>query len=123
MRKMVHYKTVDDYIADAPKEAQAKLKQMRQAVKKAAPQATEKISYGIPYYNLNGRLLYFAGYKSHIGFYAMKTTIKAFEKELKGYQTSPGTVRFPLDKPLPVPLITKMVKFRVKENSQKAPKT
>lgn len=116
---MKQYKTVDSYIADQPADIQAKLKNIRKIVKKSAPKATEKISYGIPYYSLNGRLVYFAAFRNHIGFYPMTSTIKAFKKDLAGYETSKGTVRFPHDKPLPLPLIKQMIDFRIKENLSK----
>lgn len=119
MKEMARFKTVDEYIAAVPSEHQAIIKQMRATIKKAAPGATEKISYGMPYYNLNGRLLYFGASKDHIGLYPMKSALEQFKKELTGYQTSPGTVRFPLNKPLPLVLVSKMVKFRLNENLAK----
>jgi uncharacterized protein YdhG (YjbR/CyaY superfamily) len=111
--------SVEEYIESFPKEVQKTLKQMRSAVKKAAPKAEEKISYGMPYYSLNGRLVYFAGYKRHIGFYPMPGAIAAFKKEIAKYKWAKGSVQFLLDKPLPISLITKMIKFRVKENEAK----
>jgi len=114
--KIYKPKTVDEYIASYPKEAQDKLRAIRKLVKEVAPQASEKLSYGMPYFSFNGRLVYFAAYEHHIGFYPMASPIRAFKKELVGYKTSKGTVQFPLDKPLPLPLIRKIVEFRVKEN-------
>lgn len=111
--------TIDEYMASWPTETKEKLQAIRQTVKEAAPLANEKISYGMPYFSLNGRLLYFAAHRTHIGFYPMASVITAFRKELSNYETSKGTVRFPLDKPLPLPLIRKIVKFRVKENLQR----
>ena len=111
---------VDDYIAGFPKPTQKLLRQLRTTITKAAPQAEEVISYQMPAYNLYGRLVYFAGYQKHIGFYAMPSAIEKFKKELEDYTTSKGTVQFPLDKPLPLPLITKMIVFRAKENMEAA---
>lgn len=116
---MKTYNTIDEYIAAAPKEAQYKLTAIRQTVLEVAPQAQEKLSYGMPYFSLNGRLLYFGTFKDHVSLYPMKTGITAFQKELSGYETSAGTIRFPLDKPLPLPLIRKIVKFRVQQNLEK----
>ena len=113
-REMKSYKTVDDYMAAQSPDVRKKLQELRQAILAASPEATEKISYGMPYYHLNGRLLYFMAHKEHIGFYPMKSAISAFKDELSGYETSAGTVRFPLDKPLPLPLINRIIKFRVK---------
>ena len=110
---------VDEYITMWPLAAQTKLIVIRKIIKELAPQAEEKISYGMPYYNLNGRLIYFSAHTNHIGLYPMKSAIKHFSKELSGYETSAGTVRFPLDKPLPLPLIRKIVLFRVEQNLQK----
>lgn len=112
-------KTVEEYIASFPKPLQSKLKTIRKIVKKNAPDALEKIGYGMPSYNYLGALLYFAAYQKHIGLYAMPTTIVHFEKQLAKYDTSKGTIRFDIDKKLPEGLITKIVKFRVKENIDK----
>lgn len=113
-------KNVDEYLALQPAETFAKLEKLRQTIKKAAPEAEEVISYGMPAYKFHGMLVYFAGYKNHIGFYPTSSGIKAFEKEISAFENSKGTVRFPIEKPLPVGLITKIVKYRVKENLQKA---
>jgi uncharacterized protein YdhG (YjbR/CyaY superfamily) len=115
-------KDIDEYIVSFPDNIQKILQQLRTTIKKAAPDAEEVISYGIPAYRQNGILVYFAVYKSHIGFYPKPTGIEAFKKELAAYKWSKGSVQFPLDKPLPLGLITEIVKFRVKENSQKAKK-
>lgn len=116
-------KTVDEYIAAFGEDSRARLQQMRAAIKKAAPKAEEMISYMMPAYKyLGGPLVYFAGYKNHIGFYATPTGHKAFEKELSIYKQGKGSVQFPLDKPLPVSLVTKIVKFRVKQHMEKAKK-
>jgi uncharacterized protein YdhG (YjbR/CyaY superfamily) len=115
-------KNVGDYIAVFPKETQTLLRQMRAAIKAAAPGAEEVISYGMPAYKLNGMLVYFAGYARHIGFYPGASGISAFKKELSVYKGARGSVQFPLDEPLPLKLVTKIVKFRVKQNREKARK-
>ena len=112
--------TVDSYIAAFPASTQKLLQQMRAVIKKAAPEAEECISYQMPAYKQLGMLVFFAGYKNHIGFYPTGTGIEAFKNDLSKYQFSKGAVQFPLDKPLPVTLITKMVKFKLKENKLKA---
>lgn len=114
--------TVEAYIAAFPPETQKLLEQMRSIIKKAAPKAEESISYMMPAYKLNGPLVYFGGYKSHIGFYPTGSGIEAFKKEIAAYKSSKGAVQFPLDKPLPVKLITVMVKYRVMVNKEKASK-
>lgn len=110
----------DEYLAGFPKEIRILLAQIRATIKKAAPKAEEIISYGMPAYNLNGMLVYFAGYKNHIGFYAVPSGHEAFKKELSVYKNGKGSVQFPLDKPLPLGLIANIVKFRVAENLLKA---
>lgn len=117
--KIIKPTTINEYIALFPKETQTRLKQLRTTIKKAAPKAEEVISYSMPAFTLKGRLVYFAAYKNHIGFYPMTTAIAAFKKELSVYKGAKGSVQFPLDKPLPLGLITKMIKFRVKENLMK----
>lgn len=116
--------TIDEYIANFPDDVQTKLQQVRSTIKKAAPGAEEKISYGIPAFNLNGQyLIYFAGYKKHIGMYPVPGGVKEFEKDFAPYYTSgKGTIQFPLEKPMPAGLITKIVKFRIKVNKEKAKK-
>lgn len=113
-------KDFDDYLNRFPKDVQQRLKKTRLAVKKAAPQANEKISYGIPSFTLNGMLVWFAAFKNHIGFYPRTSAIAAFKKELSAYKWAKGSVQFPFDKPLPLPLISRIVRFRVKENLSKA---
>ena len=113
-------KNFDDYVERFPKDVQQRLQKMRLAVKKAAPRAKEKISYGIPAFTLNGMLVWFAAFKNHIGFYPRTSAIAAFKKELSGYKGAKGSVQFPFDKSLPLPLISRIVKFRVKENLSKA---
>ncbi len=114
-------KNIDSYMADFPKDMQAVLEQVRATIKKAAPDAVETISYGMPTFKLNKKpLVYFAGYKNHIGFYPTPTGHANFEKELSGYKQGKGSVQFPLDRPMPLDLITKIVRFRVQENLAKA---
>jgi uncharacterized protein YdhG (YjbR/CyaY superfamily) len=112
-------KNIDEYIADFPKDVQKLLQQLRSTIKKAAPKAEEKIAYGIPTFTLNGNLVHFGAYKTHIGFYPAPSGLEAFEKELAPYVTGKGTAQFPLDKPLPLDLITEIVKFRVMKNLEK----
>jgi uncharacterized protein YdhG (YjbR/CyaY superfamily) len=114
------FKNVDEYIASFPENLRTLLEEMRTTIKKAAPKAEEVISYQMPAYKHLGILVYFAGYKNHIGFYPTASGIEAFKKELSIYKGAKGSVQFPLDKPLPSVLITKMVKFKLKENEQKA---
>ena len=113
-------KNVDEYIAGFDPAIQARLKQMRVTIKKTAPAAEETISYMMPAYKLHGMLAYFAGYKNHVGFYPGAGGIEAFKKELSAYKGAKGSVQFPHDKPLPQGLVTKIVKFRVKQNLEKA---
>ena len=112
-------KDVDAYITRAPKEVQGKLKEIRAAIKKTAPAAVERISYGMPYYDYKGRLAYFAFAKAHIGLYIPTPVIEEHKSELKDYQTAKATVRFPLDKKLPVGLIKKLIKARIKKNNKR----
>jgi uncharacterized protein YdhG (YjbR/CyaY superfamily) len=119
---MKSYTTTAEYIGSYPKDVQVLLKTIRATIKKAAPKATEKISYGIPTFELNGNLVHFGGFKTHIGFFPGAAGVVAFEKDLAKYKTSKGTIQFPLDKPLPLGLITKIVKFRIKQNTEKAKK-
>lgn len=108
---------IDQYIATFPKKVQARLTEIRQLVKSAAPNAIETISYQMPTFKLNNQnLVHFAGYKSHIGFYPVPSGIEKFKKELSIYKQGKGSVQFPLDKPLPLQLISNIVEFRVKEN-------
>ena|SRR5688572_27703760 len=108
---------IDEYIAGFPNDVQKILQRVRRTIKKAAPKAEETISYKIPTFNLKGRyLIYFAGYKKHIGVYPVPMGNTEFKKELLAYKSGQGTAKFPLDKPIPFGLITKIVKFKVKEN-------
>ena len=111
---------IDSYINNYPKEIQQCLQQIRATIKKIAPGAEEVISYGMPAFKLNGLLVWFAAHTKHIGFYPKASGIEAFKKELSVFKGAKGSVQFPFDKPLPMGLITKIVKFRVKENLEKA---
>jgi uncharacterized protein YdhG (YjbR/CyaY superfamily) len=111
---------IDKYIADFPKDTQMFLEQIRATIIKAAPKAEEVISYKMPAYKLHGMLVFFAGYKNHIGFYPGAGGIATFKKEIAGYKNAKGSVQFPLDKALPLKLITRIVKFRVKENLERS---
>ena len=113
-------KNIDEYIAGFPNEVQEILEKIRMTIRKAAPDAEETISYRIPTFNLKGRyLVYFAAHKRHIGLYPAPIGNAEFKEELSVYEAGKGTVRFPLDKPIPFDLITKIVKLRVKENLAK----
>jgi uncharacterized protein YdhG (YjbR/CyaY superfamily) len=112
-------KGVDAYIAAQPKNVAAKLRQLRQTIKSAAPEAQEIISYKIPAYKYHGRLVYFAAFKDHISLYPRSSGTATIKKELSTYAGGVGTIKFPLDKPLPLSLIRKFVKLRVKDNLAK----
>jgi uncharacterized protein YdhG (YjbR/CyaY superfamily) len=112
--------SVDEYIASFPAETQVKLRELRATIHAAAPVAEEKISYQMPTFFLKGNLVYYAAWKKHIGFYAIPSANEAFKDELTTYTVSKGAVQFPLDQPLPVDLITRMVRFRVAENLARA---
>ena len=114
---------IDRYIARFPDDIQKILEQVRQTIKKTAPDAEEVISYGMPAYKLKGILVYFAAYKNHIGFYPTASPIEVFKDELANYKTSKGAIQFSIDKPLPIGLIKKIVKFKIVENLQKVKKS
>jgi uncharacterized protein YdhG (YjbR/CyaY superfamily) len=114
------FKTVDEYFSVLPAKVKTHMKDMRVTIRKAAPQAEEVISYNMPAFKYQGMLVYYAAHTEHIGFYPVSSAIRAFEKDLIKYERSKGTIRFPLDKPIPINLVSKIVKFRVKENSEKA---
>lgn len=116
---MKEYTDINAFIADFPDEVQKILEQIRATIQQAAPDAKEAIKYGMPTFVLNGNLVHFAAYKNHIGFYPAPTGIDAFIDELAQYRTGKGTIQFPIDKPIPFDLITKVVKFRVDENLKK----
>jgi len=112
--------TIDEYIAGFPPDVQAILQKIRATIRKAAPQAEETIKYQMPTFTLHGNLVHFAAFKNHIGFYPVPTGIEAFKRELSVYKGGKGSIQFPLDQPIPYGLISKIVKFRVKENLAKA---
>lgn len=115
------FSTVDEYLSSLTEDKKRSLQQVRQAIKSAAPGAREVISYNIPAFKLNGMLVYYAAWKEHIGVYGSSASlIEKFKKELASYKISKGTIQFPLDQPMPVDLICKMVRYRVQENEQKA---
>jgi uncharacterized protein YdhG (YjbR/CyaY superfamily) len=118
--KRVTAKTIDEYIAVFPKDVQEILEKVRATIHKAAPNAEETINYGIPTFTLNGNLVHFAAFKKHIGFYPTPRGIDQFKVELSGYESAKGSVQFPLDKPIPYDLISRIVAFRVKDNLEKA---
>ncbi len=118
--KRIPAKNIDEYISAFPGDVQKRLEEMRTTIRKAAPDAEETINYAIPTFKLNGNLVHFAGYENHIGFYPAASGIEAFKKQLSSYKGAKGSVQFPLDKPLPLALVTKIVKFRVKETLEKA---
>jgi len=113
---------IDHYISGFPEQSRVLLEQLRETIKLAAPEAIEVISYGMPAFKQNGILVYFAAYKNHIGFYPTASGIEAFKPELSSYQWSKGTIQFPLDKPLPVELITQIVRHRIYQRMQKLKK-
>lgn len=110
---------VQQYIALFPKDIQEILEKMRMTIREAAPESEETISYGMPTFKCKGNLVHFAAFKNHIGFYPAPSGISAFKKELSGYKSAKGSVQFPIDQPIPWPLIRKIVKFRVKENVER----
>jgi uncharacterized protein YdhG (YjbR/CyaY superfamily) len=116
----LNFNSIDEYIAAFPKNIQAILKTLRATIKSAAPDAEEKISYRMPTFFLKKNLVHFAAFKYHIGFFPTSSGVRAFEKELSNYKHSTGSIQFPMDKPLPLALVKKIVKFRVSENLQKA---
>jgi uncharacterized protein YdhG (YjbR/CyaY superfamily) len=113
-------KNIDEYIAGFPPNVQEILEKIRATIKEAAPDAEETISYRMPTFTLEGNLVHFAAFKKHIGFYPAPTGIEEFQKELSAYEGGKGSVRFPLDKPIPFALISRIVKFRVKQNLERA---
>ena len=114
-----HPTTIDVYISQFPEDVQQILVKVRNVIRASAPGAVEKISYQIPAFSLKGPLVWFAGYKHHIGFYPKGSGIEAFKEELSGYKWAKGSVQFPLDEPIPFELISRIVKFRVAENLKK----
>jgi len=112
--------TIDDYIAAFPPAVQAILQQLRSTIRSAAPEATEAMKYQIPTLVLNGNLVHFAAFRSHVGFYPTPSGIEKFSEELSGYATARGSVQFPLDRPIPFDLVRRIVEFRVGESRAKA---
>ncbi len=110
------FTSINEYIQSFPKEIRKILNELKTAIKTAAPGATERISYQIPTFYLNGNLVHFAAFKNHIGFYPTSSGISAFQDELRGYKSAKGSVQFPIDKPLPMDLIKRIVRYRVEEN-------
>jgi uncharacterized protein YdhG (YjbR/CyaY superfamily) len=113
------FQTIDEYIKKFPEDIQEILENIRKVVHKAAPEAKEVISYGIPTFKLYGNLVHFAAYKNYIGFYPTPSGIETFKEEISEYKNSKGAVQFPLDKPIPFDLVEKIVVFRVRENLMK----
>lgn len=116
----ISFNSVDEYIVQFPQEVQGILQKIRNVIKETAPESTEKISYQMPAFTLNGNLVYFAGYKNHIGFYPTASGIAAFEQKLSQYKRGKGAVQFPLNQPIPYDLIKEIVTFKVEENKYKA---
>jgi uncharacterized protein YdhG (YjbR/CyaY superfamily) len=112
-------KTINEYIMTCPKEIRGVLREIKATIKAAAPEAEERISYRMPAFWQKGPLVYFAPFKDHIGFFPTASGVKAFKKELAGFKTSKGTVQLPLDKPVPLALIRKIVKYKVAENMKR----
>lgn len=110
------FKTIDEYILQFPIEVQEILKNLRKVIKESAPNAEEKMSWQMPTFVLHGNLVHFAAYKKHIGFYPSPSGIDTFKNELSDYKGAKGSVQFPINKPIPYELISKIVKFRVQEN-------
>ena len=117
---MENYSNIDEYIANLPEVPRQILQQLRTTIINIVPEAEEAISYGIPTFKLKGNLVHFAAYKNHIGFYPGAAGIESFKRELSEYKLSKGTVQFPVDKPIPFELISKIVKFRLEQNLLKA---
>jgi uncharacterized protein YdhG (YjbR/CyaY superfamily) len=116
------FQTMDEYINTFPEDVQRILNELRQTIKEAAPEAEETINYQIPTFTLHGNLVHFAALKNHIGFYPTPSGMEAFRKELSGYKGAKGSVQFPIDQPLPLPLIRRIVEYRVKENIERKQK-
>jgi uncharacterized protein YdhG (YjbR/CyaY superfamily) len=113
------FHNIDEYISTFPENVQDILEKLRRVIQRAAPEAREAISYGIPTFKLNGNLVHFGAFKNHIGFFPTPSGIAPFKKELAPYEMSKGTIQFPLDKPIPYGLVKKIVIFRVNENLKK----
>lgn len=114
--------TIDEYLSSVPENIREKLEKLRSTIHSAAPDAKEVISYGMPAFKINSVIVYFAAAKNHIGFYPTSSPIVVFKEELAEYKTSKGAIQFPIDKPIPFDLITRIVEYRVYEDSLKAKK-
>ena len=118
MEARTKFKTVEDYMSALAPDTRAILEEVRKTIAKAAPKAEEVISYNMPAFRLHGMLVWYAAFKNHIGLYPRASGIEVFKKELSGYKMAKGSVQFPIDEPMPLSLITKIVKYRVKENME-----
>ena len=116
------FKSMDEYIDTFPERVQRILNEVRQTIKDVAPEAEETINYGIPTFTLHGNLVHFAAFENHIGFYPTPSGMEAFKRELSSYKGAKGSVQFPIDQPLPLPLIRKIAEFRVRENLERKQK-
>ena len=116
------FKTMDEYISTFPEDVQRILNELRQTIREAAPEAEETINYQIPTFALHGNLVHFAAFEKHIGFYPTPSGMEAFKKELSSYKSAKGSVQFPIDQPLPLPLLRRIVEYRVKENVERKQK-
>ena len=119
---MAAYTTIDEYINTFPEDVRSILNQLRQTIKETVPEAEETINYQMPTFTLHGNLVHFAAFKNHIGFYPTPTGIEAFKKELAPYKGAKGSIQFPIEQPLPLPLIRRIVEYRVKENLERSQK-
>jgi uncharacterized protein YdhG (YjbR/CyaY superfamily) len=121
-RRMSGFKSIDEYIAAFPEDIQKTLERLRATIRAAAPGAMEKISYGIPTFYLQGNLVHFAAFEKHISFFPTSSGVRAFQRELAAYELGKGTIRFAIGRPLPLRLVSRIVKFRVAENMKNAEK-
>jgi uncharacterized protein YdhG (YjbR/CyaY superfamily) len=121
-RRMSGFKSIDEYIAAFPEDIQKTLERLRATIRAAAPGAMEKISYGIPTFYLQGNLVHFAAFEKHISFFPTSSGVRAFQRELAAYELGKGTIRFAIGRPLPLRLVSRIVKFRVAENTKNAEK-
>jgi uncharacterized protein YdhG (YjbR/CyaY superfamily) len=115
---MKKFQTVEEYLAELPEPVRDKIARLRQAIREAAPQAEETISYNMPSFRWNGMLVWYAAFKKHIGLYPRTSAMEAFKDKLAVYKTSKGAIQFPIEQPIPVGLVKEIVKFRIKENSR-----
>ena len=113
------FKTIDEYIATFPENVQDILEELRKTIRDSAPNAKETISYQIPTFKLNGNLVHFAAFKNHVGFYPTPSAINEFKKELSQYEVAKGSIKFPINEPVPLDLVVRIVNYRVKENLKK----